>query len=430
MKHFYLLFSFLTLLTLGISCSNDETEPVVNPITYHINPIDYMSTTRPYPASNNHIDTPAPEGYEPVFMFHLGRHGSRFHTKDSIENIIHDFLGEAKSAQAFTPLGEELLAAFNKHHNMFQAGMLTPLGAREHQGIAERMFKRFPQLFNGDTRIVARSTKKSRCACSMVNFVNTLRNLDNSMTVTMDSAHYDVESYLKNVIRIYDTQPLIDAYNQRHPLDESFFAKNVFKASYYDNNKEKVAAMFPNIIEMMRYFYTEDHDTAIIRRVIPEKEWITFFKRYNFDVFESYRSTQPEYTKRLVGYTSLILDSLTTISDRQVSAQKPDTNLYLHFSHDTFIIPLLVMLNLDGTDHQYSAEEVYPDYDSTKMMPMGTNLQFIFYRNSQGHVLLKVLFNEDECKLGNLDTIKGCYYDWEKVKQYFAQRKQKYPLPL
>ena len=252
MKQFIHTLLILLPLALSVGC-NKDTDADVNPISYHINPIDYMSTTRPYPASNNHIDTPAPEGYTPVFMFHIGRHGSRFHTKDSVENMLHNFISDAKSAGAFTPVGNELAAAFDRHHEMFHAGMLTNLGVREHQGIAERMYHRFPQLFDGETKIVARSTKKTRCAQSMVHFVNTLKNLDNSLTVTMDSI-YDVESYLKNNVRTDDTEYLIDAYVKRHPLDESLFAKTVFKAEYYESNKEKVAAMYPNIVEMIRYF--------------------------------------------------------------------------------------------------------------------------------------------------------------------------------
>ena len=48
---------------------------------------------------------------------------------------------------------------------------------------------------------------------------------------------------------------------------------------------------------------------------------------------------------------------------------------------------------------------------------MATNIQWILYKNTDGKILVKVLFNEQEIKLP-IDSEYAPYYDWELFQKY------------
>jgi hypothetical protein len=53
------------------------------------------------------------------------------------------------------------------------------------------------------------------------------------------------------------------------------------------------------------------------------------------------------------------------------------------------------------------------------MMTMATNIQFIFYRNRAGEVLVKILYNEKETLLAGVPAYEGPYYRWSELRAYF-----------
>ena len=52
--------------------------------------------------------TPAPEGYEPFYISHFGRHGSRYHTTENIYRKFYDIFAAAAANNALTPFGMEV----------------------------------------------------------------------------------------------------------------------------------------------------------------------------------------------------------------------------------------------------------------------------------------------------------------------------------
>ena len=54
-----------------------------------------------------------------------------------------------------------------------------------------------------------------------------------------------------------------------------------------------------------------------------------------------------------------------------------------------------------------------------EQMPMGSNLQLIFYKNPKGDVLVKILRNEKETVIPALKPWKGPYYRWKDLRDYF-----------
>ncbi len=90
---------------------------------------------------------PAPKGYKPFYVSHYGRHGSRYLIGDRDYKWLVDLFEEAHREGALSDLGEDtrqrLLKVWEEAEG--HGGDLTPLGVRQHRGIAERMYAAFPK---------------------------------------------------------------------------------------------------------------------------------------------------------------------------------------------------------------------------------------------------------------------------------------------
>ena len=92
--------------------------------------------------------TAAPKGYEPFYLSHYGRHGSRWLIGDRDYNRPVNILAKADSLGKLTAKGKDVLhkltllrdAAYKRD------GELTLLGAQQHKGIAKRMLQNFPEI--------------------------------------------------------------------------------------------------------------------------------------------------------------------------------------------------------------------------------------------------------------------------------------------
>ena len=132
--------------------------------------------------------TPAPKGYKPFYVSHYGRHGSRYLLGDRDYQWIIQLMQKADASNSLTSLGKDVLSRLEKVwiEAEGRAGDLTPLGVRQHQGIAERMAKNFPEVFRGKRHISARSTVVCRCAMSMVAFGDRLKGLNPQLDISYE----------------------------------------------------------------------------------------------------------------------------------------------------------------------------------------------------------------------------------------------------
>jgi hypothetical protein len=126
-----------------------------------------------YPVTET-ILAAAPEGYEPFYISHYGRHGSRWLPDDERYIWVNQ---QFEDKARLTKLGKNVrkrLARIWKNAKG-NGGLLTPLGGQQHRGIARRMYQNFPQLFTAEARLTAHSSTVNRCKTSMENFVSELK---------------------------------------------------------------------------------------------------------------------------------------------------------------------------------------------------------------------------------------------------------------
>ena len=129
-----------------------------------------------YPVSES-LNTPAPEGFEPFYISHYGRHGSRYLISDDDYSRVRDTFRKAADAGALTPLGLDVLARLDSLwlEAEGRGGELSPLGRRQHHDIATRMYAAFPEVFAPGADMFASSTTIMRCAHSMFAFIEGLK---------------------------------------------------------------------------------------------------------------------------------------------------------------------------------------------------------------------------------------------------------------
>ena len=113
----------------------------------------------------------------PFYISHFGRHGSRFLLEETEYTEVLGLMEKAEAADALTPLGKDALQRLRRVYEEAEghAGDLSPLGIRQHRGIAERMYGAYPEVFADGRTISARSSVILRCAMSMAAFGDRLK---------------------------------------------------------------------------------------------------------------------------------------------------------------------------------------------------------------------------------------------------------------
>ena len=151
-----------------------------------------------YPVPTGH-PTPAPEGYEPFYISHYGRHGARYMTSDKAYRRLRHQLDTARSLGLLTDFGKDVrkrikLAAADAKD---RGGELTALGARQHKAIARRMYDNYPALLSQPLTVTANASNSRRVMLSMAHFCLELKSLNPSLDISMDASEHDLY-YIKS----------------------------------------------------------------------------------------------------------------------------------------------------------------------------------------------------------------------------------------
>ena len=118
-----------------------------------------------------------------------------------------------------------------------------------------------------------------------------------------------------------------------------------------------------------------------------------------------------------------LLRKIITEADSCIALEHPGATL--RYGHDTMVMPLTCLLDLDGLGKQIKNlddldKEGWLDY---RIFPMACNIQFVFYRKNYGDkdIIFKVLRNENEATLP-IKTDIAPYYHWNDFKEYYLKK--------
>lgn len=408
----------------------------------------YADNYRPYPDSAYAL-TPAPEGYTPVYISHYGRHGCRnLVGKDTYEKPVIT-LKQARDDGQLTPYGEELLKKLSVIADYARGRYeeLTPRGHREHQGIARRMYRNFPELFRRGAHIDAKSSTVIRCILSMSEELQTLKSLEPSLDITMDASAADMKYIIQqnpDLDRIAMPKGSRQDSLWRAYRDSLFQPTRVMNRIFLSEDywRRQVSDPLHFVHEYLWKISRDIADTELPASVsldglFTEEELRNILLFRNANWYTCYGAS-PLNGGRMVYRQSNMVNLIVSEADSILSLQlaHPDSagvpTASLRFGHETGLLPLVCFLNIDGAGSSIGRmEDIAPQWMASRIFPMASNLQLVFYRRtgknvgkraSDDAVLVKVLLNEKEATLPGLTPVHGAYYRWEEVKRAIQAR--------
>ena len=375
--------------------------------------------------------TPTPKGYKPFYISHFGRHGSRYHASKGVYTYPQAMLNKAKEQEALTELGKEIQVIVDDiaTRSRGREAELSVQGVNEHRGIAERMYRSFPKLFKGESAFVeSRSSDYPRCILSMAAFNERLKELNPELTIyrtTYDSLQvYLRPSYGRKSIAKEATQVTDKDINAKIAEHLPNIARRLFTEQFI---AEQDSAKFFSAMRTLFYLSICIQDTegsVRFHNLYTGQERAEIWEQINKHRYALYGAST-RWGDAILGDGANLIREVVRDADELIEAvnsgNTPRT-AYLRFGHDYTVIAALAVMQVEGrcarVDDLNTLTDQWADFQIT---PMATNLQWIFYRNKQGDVLVKLLHNEQEVHLP-IDSTIAPYYRWEDVRKAFNAR--------
>lgn len=375
-----------------------------------------------YPTRETH-PTPPPKGYKPFHISHYGRHGSRYLISDADYKNARDVLRRAREAGALTPLGLDVLCRLDTVIKEADGlgGALTPLGVRQHRGIAERMVKDYPEVFKGRTPVSARSTTVVRCVLSMDAFCERLKELNPQLRTDRQSAdrymsYLNYHSPESNAYCGGDWKIRYRKFEEEHVRPDRLMASLFSDPAYVRdrvNPRDLMWGLYWVAVDM------QDMETPISFYDIFEPEEVfdiwqcTNYNNYVID------GNYPGNGGLVLGNAANCLRNIIETADTALVAETP--SVALRFGHDGNLMPLAGLLRLEGCHGQETEpDSIYKVFSNFKIAPMAGNVQLVFFKNPKkpGDVLVKFLLNEEETAIP-VKTDLYPFYRWKDVRDFY-----------
>ena len=373
--------------------------------------------------------TPAPRGMKPFYLSHYGRHGSRYLTKTEDYHYVVRCLKLADEHNKLTAVGKDVLrrAEMLAQQAQNRWGDLTAIGVKQHKDIVSRMARNFPALFRKNATVDCRSTLVPRCVLSMTSAIQQLAVINPRLRVTYDASSHDLfymnfqDKKLRAMTRPDTLEHVYNEFCARYWKFDRLLNILFNDKAYVDKNIDKQQLNYYLFRLAGSVQNTDLRDKVTLYDIFLPNEiydyWLTanawWYLSYGFTPLNG--GTQP-YTQRY------LLRQL--ISDADSVIGQENTHVHLRFGHDTMILPLVCLMNING--YAVSVDNLdslvargWIDY---RVFPMSANLQLVFYRKNihDRDVLLKVLLNEQEATLP-VKTGMYPYYRWADVKDYLLK---------
>ncbi|HMR84229.1 MAG TPA: hypothetical protein PKE30_13900 [Niabella sp.] len=380
-----------------------------------------------YPEKEIKPQTPAPAGYEPFYISHFGRHGSRYLVSDDEYKDMIDLFEAAEKSNALTGLGKDVLKRLKLlwEEVEWRGGDLSPLGVGEQRGIAERIYKSYPEVFTNESKISACATTIVRCVLSMDAFSERLKELNPALSISRNSG-MKWQRYLN-----HHTKEAI-AYRS---------AADTWRPGYVKFEKEHV---HPGRLIQSLFIHTDFFD----KKTTPESiMWALFgiaggmqnieTKGSFYDIFtrqelfdlwqcKNYKTYVNDANSALNGgimmdNTKPLLRSIIDSAEQIINRNGKGADF--RFAHDGNIIPLAMLLHLEECYNSISdPADFYKAWCDFKVAPMAGNIQIIFFRKKDSNdILVKFLHNENEVSIPPVKSDLLPYYRWKDIAQYYEK---------
>ena len=387
-----------------------------------------------YPDTITAVYTPAPAGKKPFYFSHYGRHGSRYISSRSGFDIPFKMVALADSLNELTPTGQRVYQEMKlvMQDTEGRWGELTGYGRKQHRNIARRMARNFPEVFHPGARVQAFSTVVPRCIESMGTALIELLQEEPTLQVSQESSQRNqwFMNYQDRELRRQQMTPQIrKVYNE-------YITK-------YMGNTRLMELIFKNPDIVEEVVDEGQFNYYLMKMGLFQLNTHLYRNTYLLDIFQTdelYRMWQIDNALWYLQQGACKLNGgrqpysqrhllRRIIADADSCIRLADPGAQLRYGHETVLLPLVCLIGINGYDLEtddFSQLEAKGWWCSS-VFPMGSNLQFIFYRSGldDSDVLFKVLLNEEEARLP-IQTDCAPYYHWNDFRTYCLDKLDRY----
>ncbi len=364
-------------------------------------------------------DTPAPAGYEPFYISHYGRHGSRRLTGTYVEDVAAA-LEKGEASGALTVEGRELLADIRRiaavHDGM--TGELSERGAEEHRALAKRMAARFKGVFASARLVRCQASTVSRVLLSQANFTMALK----SEAPALEFEFATGERHFRLLCAMHFLQGQ-NAADEKIKAAIEKSARSLFDPSRLVRALFGEAGTDADSVEFARNLFIVASDCQCIARETRGLDIYRYFEPGEIDalsrILEAEHYAQmgnsAEFGDAALAAAGALAGDFAKRADDAIAGGAVAADL--RFGHDSGLWPLAGLIGIDGPGDRApfaGSREACPAW---KWMPMAANLQMVFYRDKAGDVLVKVLYNEREMRIKGLSPVQWPYYRWRELRE-------------
>ena len=383
----------------------------------------------PYVEEVPPAQTAPPEGYKPFHIEHYGRHGSRWLIGPEDYLVPVNKLEKAERAGKLTPLGEKTLAALRSIEKASHGrlGELSDKGAKQHQTIGRRMAQNYPEIFTPDADLTAKSTPVVRCIISMANAIEGIESQTPGIHFDKDASEADMWFMNYNdkpawVVKDSAERKYLNPYRTETKPSDEYLTRLV---DDYQFAKDSVApGLLPRLYWVLGNAQSHTGQPWLLEEVFSREELEDNWKTGNAGWFIHGGNTA--MTNGRMPYVQRnLLNRIIERTDSAIMAEKPSGNL--RFGHDGILVSIITLMELGGYGETIDSFEAledseWRDYD---IIPMGGNMQLIFYRpegsTNPDEVLVKAMINEREVTMPG-KPVDGPYYRWSELRDYYVKK--------
>lgn len=374
--------------------------------------------------------TPAPKGYEPVYISHYGRHGSRYAYTDKAYSVLLEMLREGASARNLTERGERLLADLEAFYAkaQYQVGDLTSLGWEQHRKIAGTMVSSFPSAFKAGSRVDACSSPSVRSIISMSSCCATISREAPKASVYAHQGLLDVQATRpntgKNPFRysgpntVFPYPESSEAFFLRHFPQYKDVLGRLFRDPAAALGARSAYDVFFNYYMFVAGMNSLPQENRVdVDGLLTREEYATLWETDNYERFREYLPYRTPCCS--------IVDDILEKADARLAAGERGADL--RFGHDHVVMSLLMAMDIDGFGYYPDKADDLVYWFQTFRSPMAANIQLVFYqpkcsRAKDKPALVKVLLNGEEARFGSLETVSGPYYEWPVLREWLQHR--------
>lgn len=417
-----ILFSLLVVVFYTITSAQE-----INVELFEKNPDAAGSIYYTYHFQPGNI-TPVPAGYEPIYISHYGRHGSRWHASKHIYHDSRNTFTEARKRNMLTEYGKKIcdivLGIVERAEG--RCGELSVQGNNEHKGIAQRMYNNFPALFKDGDHILCRSTLAPRCIISMSTFSEKLKENNPKLDIFRFTNDNTQRILIPSHGRKWADKaakeaadPAIDRaiWSFRNDVLPKLFKEEFCREA--DQREEYFTAFLHSLYYISMVAQDTEGDLRLHELWTAEQRFEAW-KAISAQRYATFANSE-EWGDAIQYDGSIILQDF--VDDADDFLKNRSRTASLRFGHDVTVLAMLSAMLIEGRSARtsWADPELMHKWADFKITPMATNIQWIFYENKSGDILVKLLHNEQEVTIP-VKSKTAPYYTWKELRRYCTSR--------